>query len=70
MACLLAHGKMKQGEIYRGRSIIGSELICRVARETTIAGRPGIVPIVSGRACITGVHQHMLEPTDPWPSTV
>jgi trans-L-3-hydroxyproline dehydratase len=68
MAAMVARGAMKAGEIYRGRSIIGSEFICRVARETTIAGRPAIVPIVSGRAWITGVHQHMLEPTDPWPS--
>jgi proline racemase len=26
-----------------------------------------IVPTISGRACITGTHQLMLDPTDPWP---
>ncbi|MBV8457921.1 MAG: proline racemase family protein [Acetobacteraceae bacterium] len=26
-----------------------------------------IVPVVSGRALITGVHQHLLDPDDPWP---
>ena len=67
MAAMVARGTMKPDEFYRGRSIIGSEFICRVARETMIAGRPAIVPIVSGRAWITGIHQHMLEPTDPWP---
>ena len=30
-------------------------------------GGPAIVPVVSGRAWITGVHQHMLDPSDPWP---
>ncbi|MCC2113040.1 MAG: proline racemase family protein, partial [Hyphomicrobiales bacterium] len=26
-----------------------------------------IVPSVSGRAWVTGIHQHMLDPQDPWP---
>jgi trans-L-3-hydroxyproline dehydratase len=68
MAVMAARGAFKAGEIYRARSIIGSEFVCRIARETSIAGRAAIVPVVSGRAWITGVHQHMLEPTDPWPS--
>jgi trans-L-3-hydroxyproline dehydratase len=67
MAAMAARGAMRPGEVYRARSIIGSEFICRFAREATIAGRPAIVPTISGRAWITGVHQHMLEPTDPWP---
>jgi proline racemase len=45
-----------------------SEFVCRIARPTTIGGQPGIVPIVSGRAWITGVNQYMLDPADPWPS--
>ena len=68
MATLVARGLMKPGERYRARSIIGSEFVCRVARETTVAGRPAVVPVVSGRAWITGVHQHMLDPADPWPA--
>jgi proline racemase len=42
--------------------------VFRIARPTTIGGRPGIVPIISGRAWITGVSQYMLDPADPWPS--
>lgn len=67
MAVMTARNTMKAGDAYRARSIIGSEFVCKVARETTIAGRPAIVPIVSGRAWITGVHQHMLDSGDPWP---
>jgi len=67
IATLVARGSMAQGDAYRARSIIGSEFLCRVARRTTVAGRPAIVPVVSGRAFITGVHQHMLDPDDPWP---
>jgi len=68
MATLAARGLLSVGEIYRARSIIGSEFVCRVVRKTTVAGRPAITPVISGRAWITGVHQHMLDPADPWPA--
>ncbi|HEY1944321.1 MAG TPA: proline racemase family protein [Roseiarcus sp.] len=68
MAALRARGLMKTGDVYRARSIIGSEFVCRIARETTLAGRDAIVPVISGRAWITGVHQHLCDPADPWPS--
>jgi trans-L-3-hydroxyproline dehydratase len=58
----------EEGNIYRARSIIGSEFVCRIARRATIGGRPPIIPAVSGRAWITGVSQYMLDPADPWPS--
>ncbi len=68
MATLSARGLMMPGDVYRARSIIGSEFLCRIARLTTIAGRPAVIPIISGRGWITGVHQYMLDPSDPWPS--
>jgi trans-L-3-hydroxyproline dehydratase len=68
MATLGARGLMTGGDVYRARSIIGSEFVCRIAGRTTIGGRPAIVPIISGRAWITGVSQYMLDPADPWPS--
>jgi trans-L-3-hydroxyproline dehydratase len=68
MAILHARGLMTIGEIYRARSIIGSTFDCRIAAETTVAGRPAIQPVISGRAWITGTHQHMLDPADPWPA--
>jgi len=67
MATLRARGAMKPGDCYRARSIIGSEFLCGIAREIVIAGRPAIVPVISGRAWITGTHQHMRDPGDPWP---
>jgi trans-L-3-hydroxyproline dehydratase len=68
IATLSARGLTTEGDVYRARSIIGSEFVCRIARRTTIGGRPAIIPIVSGRAWITGVNQYMLDPADPWPS--
>jgi trans-L-3-hydroxyproline dehydratase len=58
---------MAEGDLYRARSIIGSEFVCRNARPTAIRSRPAIVPIVSGPPWITGVSQYMLDSADPWP---
>ncbi len=67
MATLSARGLMAEGDVYRARSIIGSEFVCRIARRTAVAGRAAIVPVISGRGWITGVSQYMLDPSDPWP---
>lgn len=67
MAVLHAKGQLGVGERFIGRSIIGSEFHCRIDSLTDLAGRPAIVPCLSGRAWITGTHQHLLDPSDPWP---
>jgi proline racemase len=68
MATLRARGLMGVGDRYLARSIIGSTFDCRVAADSTVGGRPAIIPVISGRAWITGTHQHMLDPADPWPA--
>jgi proline racemase len=67
MAVLHARGILRPGMPFRGLSIIDSVFDCRVERETEVAGLPAIVPSIQGRAWLTGTHQHMLDPTDPWP---
>ena len=67
MATLHARGRMAVGDRYVARSIIGSQFECRIEAAVTVAGRAAIAPVVSGRAWITGTHQHMLDPADPWP---
>ncbi|QGZ29391.1 trans-3-hydroxy-L-proline dehydratase [Stutzerimonas stutzeri] len=67
MAVLHAKGQLAVGERFIGRSIIGSQFDCRIDRLVELAGRPAIVPCLSGRAWITGTHQHLLDPSDPWP---
>ena len=39
-----------------------------IAEATSVGGRPAIAPEISGRGWITGIHQHMLDPDDSWPS--
>jgi len=67
MAVLHAKGQLAVGERFIGRSIIGSEFHCRIDSVTQVANKPAIVPCLSGRAWITGTHQHMLDPSDPYP---
>ena len=67
MAVLHAQGKMGVGDRYRARSIIGSEFVCGIESVTSLGDKAAIVPTVTGRAWITGTHQLMLDPTDPWP---
>ena len=67
MAVLHAEGRMKPGDVYRARSIIGSEFVCGIESTTSLGEKSAIVPTVSGRAWITGTHQLMLDPDDPWP---
>jgi trans-L-3-hydroxyproline dehydratase len=67
MAVMHARGELKVGEGMTGISIIGSRFVGRVVREVQVAGYQAIVPSISGRAWITGTHQMMLDPDDPWP---
>ncbi|TDI74272.1 MAG: hypothetical protein E2O84_06105 [Bacteroidetes bacterium] len=67
MAVFHVQGRMKIGDQYVAQSIIGSTFQCTIKEETAIDGYPAIVPQVSGRAWITGIHQVMLDPDDPWP---
>jgi len=67
MALLHAAGLMKLHDTFTAESIIGSTFDGRIVSETQVGGKPAIVPEISGQAWITGTHQHMLDPTDPWP---
>ena len=67
MAVLHARGEMKEGETLTAVSLIGSTFTGRILGATTVGDRPAILPEISGRGWITGIHQHMLDPSDPWP---
>lgn len=67
MAVLHAKGVMKTGDRLTARSLIGSTFSGQILGETTVGGHPAIQPEISGRGWITGIHQHMLDPSDPWP---
>lgn len=67
MALLQAKGEMKVGDRMTAVSIIGSEFEGQILGLTEVGTVPAIRPQISGRGWITGTHQHMLDPEDPWP---
>jgi len=67
MAALHARGAMKTGDGMTHASVIGSTFDGRIVSETTVGGRPAIVPAIRGSAWITGTTQVLVDPTDPFP---
>jgi len=68
LAQLHAHGRLGVGDDFVNESVIGTRFTGRVAEETTVAGRPAIVPEITGRAWITGMGQYLLDADDPFPA--
>jgi proline racemase len=67
LAILHARGLVKVGDVRRSRSIIGGEFTIEVIGETTIAGRPAILPRITGSAWIYGREFLRLDDGDPFP---
>lgn len=67
MALMAAKGQMQVGQEFEAVSIIGSIFTGKILEATQLGLHPAIVPQISGRGWITGIHQHMLDPDDPWP---
>ncbi len=67
MAVLHAKGKMQVGDRFMGYSIIDSRFDCQIVQGIQVGDVKGIVPTIRGRAWITGTHQLMCDPDDPWP---
>lgn len=68
MALLHAQGALALGEDYVHESLIGSRFTGRLVEETTVGNRPAVIPTITGRAWVTGMGQHLLDPTDPFPA--
>lgn len=67
MAALVARGELGVGDDFVHESMLGMQFRGHVRGLTTVGGREGILPSVSGRAWITGMHQFVLEDDDPFP---
>ena len=67
MAVLAAKGRLKVGDAYLSRSLIGTEFHCRIEADAMVGDRKAIIPSLSGRAWITGRREEMLDPSDPFP---
>ena len=65
IARLAATGELADGRELIHESIVGTEFRARVAGRVEAAGRPAVVPVVSGMAYRTGRHVFELDPADP-----
>jgi proline racemase len=68
MAQLHARGELALDTDFVNESVIGSRFVGRLLGETSVGGRPAVLPAVTGRAWITGTAQYFLDPTDPFPA--
>ncbi|MDH2444735.1 proline racemase family protein [Amnibacterium sp. CER49] len=67
MAELWGRGELPLLQDFVNESFLGTRFVGRLVRETTVAGRPAVVPTITGRAWVTGRADYLLDPTDPFP---
>jgi len=67
MAVLHTRGLLGVGDSMTHASPIGSTFEGRVVAETSVGGRPAIVPAIRGSAFVTGITQVIVDPDDPFP---
>jgi len=62
-----ARGEAAPGETLTARSIIDSRFEVAFLGETRVGDRPAVLPQVSGRGWVHGIHQIGVDPSDPYP---
>ncbi|MEU9705263.1 proline racemase family protein [Streptomyces sp. NPDC047981] len=67
MAQLHARGLLPLHQDFVNESFIGTRFTGRLIEETEVGGVPAVVPVITGRAWITGTAQYFLDPDDPFP---
>lgn len=67
LAVLHARGEIKAGDVRRSRSIIGGEFTVEAVGETSVGGRPAVLPRITGQAWVYGTEQLRLDDRDPFP---
>jgi 4-hydroxyproline epimerase len=61
-----AKGLLKTGDDYRHESIIGSIFDGRVEAETTVGGKPAVIPSIAGWARMHGLNTIFVDERDPF----
>lgn len=67
LACMAARDEAKPGDRFTARSIIDSKFDVEITGVSDVAGRPAILPRITGRGWIHGFHQVGLDPSDGFP---
>jgi proline racemase len=67
MTLLHHRGQLALREPYVNAGILGTTFEGRLVAETAVGDLPAVVPEVRGSAQVTGVHQFVIDPRDPFP---
>lgn len=68
LARLTARGDLAVGDILVNEGILGTSFRARAVERVELADVSAVVPEITGRAYITGFHQWVLDPEDPFPA--
>lgn len=66
LAVLHVRGQVRLGDRRLSHSIIGGTFTAEVIGETTVGGRPAVLPRITGRGYVFGRQQLRLDPADPF----
>ena len=66
IALMHARGELRVGEVSVSRSIIGGEFRAEIIGETTVAGRPAVLPRITGEGWIYGTETLRIDAADPF----
>jgi proline racemase len=68
LAQLVARGLVNDDDTFTNVSLIGTRFTARVAGRTRVGDGDAIVPVITGRAWITGTAEYVHDPDDPFPA--
>ena len=63
---LHSSGALAVGQSFISEGILGTRFVGEIVKETHVGEFKAIVPKVTGRAYLTGFHQYVLDPDDPF----
>lgn len=66
LAVMSARSQAAVGQQFVARSLIDSEFNVSILSDITVAGRPAVVPSISGRGWVVGTRTSAVDPTDPY----
>lgn len=68
LSVLALKDKIHKGESFIHQSIIGGQFTCKYLDDAEVAGIPAVIPEVTGKAWVTGIHTFILDPDDIFPT--
>ncbi len=66
LAVLNAREEIQVNDTIWVESILGSRFSGRIVDTTEVHGRSAVIPEIGGRAYVTGRHEFVVDPADPW----